>query len=171
MFKTFGLLGIVAFCGMAGIIKTRDLKRRVILLEDFLQMIIEVKGQINYFREPLPDIFGKLQKNGDSKAFSILDGLRCQINERGGDMVRIWPQKIEELYGDEPLKEDDMEILRYPGEFMGQTDFDNHIYHFSYLEERLRKQIDDAREDLRRKGPMYGKIGFFLGAIIAIILI
>ena len=48
MLKILGLLGIVAACGMAGILKTKDLKRRVILLEDYLRMIIEIKGQINY---------------------------------------------------------------------------------------------------------------------------
>ena len=48
-------------------------------------MIIEIKGQINYFREPLPDIFDKLRKNGDSKAFSLLNGLRDEIGEKGGD--------------------------------------------------------------------------------------
>ena len=88
MLKILGLLGIVAACGMAGILKTKDLKRRVILLEDYLRMIIEIKGQINYFREPLPDIFDKLRKNGDSKAFSLLNGLRDEIGEKGGDMVK-----------------------------------------------------------------------------------
>ena len=171
MLKILGLLGIVAACGMAGILKTKDLKRRVILLEDYLRMIIEIKGQINYFRDPLPDIFDKLRKNGDSKAFSLLNGLRDEIGEKGGDMVKIWPLKIEETYKNEPLKEDDMDIFRYPGEFMGQTDYDNHIYHFSYVEDKLQKQIENAREELRQKGPMYGRIGFFLGAMIAIIFI
>jgi len=63
-----------------------------------------------------------------------------------------------------------MEIMKYPGEFIGQTDFENHIYHFTYLEEKLKKQIIEAQESYKKKGPMYSKIGFFLGSIGAIIL-
>ena len=39
------------------------------------------------------------------------------------------------------------------------------------LNNEYQKQIEDAREELRQKGPMYGRIGFFLGAMIAIIFI
>lgn len=171
MFKAAGLLGIVIASGMIGIMKSKDLKRRINLLEDFLQMIIEIKGQINYFREPLPDIFCKLKKTGDSKAFSLLDELRTELLENNGEIVEIWPQKAECLYENEPVTPDDMEIFKYPGEFIGQTDFENHIYHFSYLEERLKKQIKEAQSEFMKKGPMYSKIGFFLGAIGAILLI
>ena len=48
MLKLIGLLGLVIACGLSGIMKTGDLKKRVALLEDYLQMIIELKGQINY---------------------------------------------------------------------------------------------------------------------------
>ena len=171
MFKAVGLLGLVIASGLIGIMKSKDLKRRASLLEDYLQMIIEIKGQINYFREPLPDIFGKLNKIGDSKAFSILDELRIDLEEKGGEIVKIWPQKVTETYKNEPLTADDIEILKYPGEFIGQTDFENHIYHFSYLEEKLKKQIKEAQDDFAKKGPMYNKIGFFLGGIGAILFI
>lgn len=77
---------------------------------------------------------------------------------------------MEEIYKSEPVTADDMEIMKYPGEFIGQTDFENHIYHFTYLEEKLKKQIIEAQENYKKKGPMYSKIGFFLGSIGAIIL-
>ena len=133
-------------------------------------MIIELKGQINYFREPLPDIFDKLKKNDRSAAYIILDSLGTQLREKGGEIVKIWPEKVEEIYKSEPVTADDMEIMKYPGEFIGQTDFENHIYHFTYLEEKLKKQIIEAQESYKKKGPMYSKIGFFLGSIGAIIL-
>ena len=170
MLKLIGRLGLVIACGLSGIMKTGDLKKRVALLEDYLQMIIELKGQINYFREPLPDIFDKLKKNDRSAAYIILDSLGTQLREKGGEIVKIWPEKVEEIYKSEPVTADDMEIMKYPGEFIGQTDFENHIYHFTYLEEKLKKQIIEAQESYKKKGPMYSKIGFFLGSIGAIIL-
>ena len=160
MLKLIGLLGLVIACGLSGIMKAGDLKKRVALLEDYLQMI----------REPLPDIFDKLKKNDRSAAYIILDSLGTQLREKGGEIVKIWPEKVEEIYKSEPVTADDMEIMKYPGEFIGQTDFENHIYHFTYLEEKLKKQIIEAQENYKKNGPMYSKIGFFLGSIGAIIL-
>ncbi|MEE0796327.1 MAG: hypothetical protein UIJ88_00670, partial [Anaerovoracaceae bacterium] len=60
MLKALGLMGLVTVCGLIGMMKAGELRRRAELLEDFQSMMIEVKGHINYFREPLPDIFIKL---------------------------------------------------------------------------------------------------------------
>ena len=62
MLKFVGLIGIVLSLGLVGIMKYEQLKTRVNLLEDFLQMILELKGQIGYFKEPLPLIFARAEK-------------------------------------------------------------------------------------------------------------
>ena len=53
--------------------KSQQLGARVKLLEDFLQIVLELKGQISYFKEPLPAIFEKVKKKSDSKAFMLLN--------------------------------------------------------------------------------------------------
>ncbi len=171
MLKALGLMGLVTVCGLIGMMKAGELRRRAELLEDFQSMMIEVKGQINYFREPLPDIFIKLGENGESEAFSFLTRAGDMLKEKNGDIAGIWSSQVMKTYEKEPLTEEDLRILRYPGEFVGQTDFDNQIYHFEYFEEKMNRQISGARDDVMKKGPMYAKTGFFAGAVIAIILI
>ena len=48
MLRLAGLLGIVIALGLLGIMKSQQLGARVKLLEDFLQMVLELKGQISY---------------------------------------------------------------------------------------------------------------------------
>lgn len=170
MLKLAGLMGLVIAAGLAGIMKASDLTRRKELLEDFLRMVIELKGQINYFREPLPQIFARLNKSSPTKAFDLLGELEEDANMHNGEVTEIWPVIIEASYEKEPITEEDMQTMKYLGEFIGQTDFENHLYHFSYLEEKLRTQIKDAARISDQKGPMYKKLGFFLGGMIAIIL-
>ena len=71
----------------------------------------------------------------------------------------------------QPLTKADLELFDYLGTFIGQTDYDNHLFHFAYMEEKLNSQINDSKNDLKVKGPMYRKVGFFLGAILAILFI
>ena len=64
-----------------------------------------------------------------------------------------------------------MQIMSYLGDFLGQTDYENHLQHFSYIEKKLQDQIHQAKYSYRAKSPMYNKIGFFIGGIIGILLI
>lgn len=171
MLRLIGLIGIVISMGLVGIMKGDQLKTRVKLLEDFLQMILELKGQISYFKEPLPVIFGKVDKKGDSKAFRLLSCVESELKEKDAEIGEIWPEKVKENYKGLPLTKDDLYTFNYLGTFIGQTDYDNHLFHFSYLEERLAGQIDDSKASLKTKAPMYRKIGFFIGAILAILFI
>lgn len=168
--KFIALTGIITASGLIGITKTKVLKERVAILEDYMQMIIELKGKINYFKEPLPVIFEKLREDSNSKAHMFLKSLSLELVKTDTQITSAWYDKLYEIYNNCPLTEEDIETIKYPGEFIGQTDFENHLYHFAYLEEKLKNQITEAKESLRRKGPMYNRIGFFLGSIGAIIL-
>ena len=170
MLKLIGMAGIITASGLIGISKTRVLKERVTILEDYMQMIIELKGHINYFKEPLPIIFERLRENNNSKAHMFLNSLSHELLESDTQITTAWYNKLSEVYDNCPLSDEDFKTMKYPGEFIGQTDFENHLYHFTYLEEKLKAQIGDAKGCLKKKGPMYNKIGFFLGSIVAIIL-
>lgn len=171
MLRLAGLIGLVVSLGLAGMFKAQQLNRRVSLLEDFMRMLLELKGQISYFKEPLPLIFGKVEKKDDSKAFELLGSVEADLGQKDAEIAQIWVQNVYEAYKDSPITAEDAEIFKYPGTFIGQTDYDNHLFHFSYLEEKLSGQIEESKKNLKLKGPMYRKIGFFLGAIIAILLI
>ena len=171
MFKVIALLGLICGGGLLGIMKARELKERTDMLEDFLQMILGVRGYINYFREPLIMIHSGQGENERSKAFEMFDIIRTELSQKNAEIAEIWAQKVDEYYGDTCLDSEDLELLKYPGTFIGQTDYENQIARFAYLENRLKEQIDKAREVYSHQGPLYRKLGFFAGGLAAIIFI
>lgn len=174
MLRLAGLLGIVLALGLVGIMKAQQLALRVKLLEDFMQMVLELKGQISYFKEPLTTIFEKVNSKGNtgsSKAYMLLGSVEDDLEEKDAEIAQIWPKKAKENYKGLPLTDADIDIISYLGTFIGQTDYENHLFRFSYLEKKLDSQISESKNDLKVKGQMYRKIGFFLGAILAVLLI
>ena len=171
MLKLMGIMGLILSFGLYGISKTSRLKERVMLLEDYYEMVIALKGQKNYFKEPLPDIFKKTSKNSHSKAHLFLKALGDDIDKKGCYTRDFWSNNLIYIYKDTPLTTEDIETMSYLGEFIGQTDYDNHLQHFSYMQEKLKKQIDKSKTIFNQKGPMYSKIGFFIGAIAGILLL
>ena len=170
MFKFIGLVGLISSCGLIGLYKFLYLKRRVKLLEDFLKIVMEIKSYINYFKEPLPELFKTIGKNSDSKACILINEIQHQMAAKPLEISKFWPLKAEQVYRNEPLTKEDMDLVKYLGEFVGQTDYDNQIIHFNYLEENLKKQIVTATDELNKKGPLLKKTGFIIGIIISIVL-
>lgn len=171
MVKAIMIAGFVAACGFLGTIKAGELKERIVLLEDFRRMLLYLKGKINYFREPLTTMVETDEKNGRSKAFKLLIEAGTALNEKNEEMGQIWGQETDRIYRGTPLTESDMEIIRYPGCFLGQTDWQNQQASFDYLEQRLGEQLAEAGQAYASRGPLYRKIGFFAGSLAAIIFI
>ena len=171
MLKLMGIAGIVMSMGLLGMSKTKSLKFRIQLLEDYYEMVLNLKGQIGYFKEPLPDIFEKLSQNNSSKAYLFLKALITEIKENASYSSNFWAKNLIRIYGDTVLTEEDIEIMSYVGEFVGQTDYNNHLQHFAYIEDKLLQQITSSKNLYVSKAPMYNKIGFFIGAIIGMIFI
>lgn len=171
MFKLIGIIGLIMSMGMMGVFKFTRLKRRKELLDDFLKLVMELRSQINYFKEPLPDLFLKISQNNESAAFLLVKEVGYEINEKKLQIAEIWPLKVKKIYEKEHLTDIDMELLKYVGSFIGQTDYNNHLTHFQYLEEHLKIQMDEAEEDIRRRGPLLKKMGFLVGIMISLVLL
>lgn len=173
MFKVIGLMGLVISAGILGIMKTLSLKERVSLLEEYLSLVLQIKSQISYFKEPLTTIFSRLNFDDTScsKASSLFKNVEIKLKSTDEDIREIWEEEIDSAYGRSHLTEVDIKVLKLPGGYIGQTDFKNQQSQFSYTEDRLKEQIGEAKEDYRVKGKLYNRIGFFIGGIIAIILI
>lgn len=171
MIKMAAITVIVLGAGLLGVTRASQLKKRIILLEGFLCMILELKGQINYFREPLMNINIHMREKADSEAFILLERVCHDLREKEAQISKIWAQKTKEIYNSSALEEEDIKLFCYAGTFIGQTDFENQLARFQHLERRLGEQINSAKENYNRKGPLYRKIGFLAGGITAIIFI
>ena len=171
VFKFMALTGLIAGAGFIGIMKSAEFKERTKLLEDFLQMMLGIKSHINYLRQPLSTISGWQGSECRSKAFEMFDIIRTELCDKNAEIGEIWAQKVDEIYGDSPLDKEDRELLKYPGTFIGQTDYENQKARFEYFEMRLKEKIEAARTDGDIKGSLYKKIGFFAGILAAIIFI
>ena len=171
MLKLLGLFTLVTACGMVGIMKAQELKSRICLLIEMQNLISEMKGKMNYFHEPLFQIFQRSAQKSNLRAFQLPADTLVEFREKGGEISQIWAEKTNEIYKGTSLMEDDLEIIRHIGTYIGQSSFENQQMQFKYTEERLATQLDTARAEYQQKGPMYQKTGFFLGMISALVLI
>lgn len=171
MLKIIGLMALVAAAGFSGVLKAAELKERIRLLEDFLKMILDLKSRIDYFKQPLLPLFQQTSSKEDTPAYELLKRCQKELQENHGEIRNVWRREAEKVYRKTPLTKEDMQSVLHLGAFIGQTDFENQKIQFDYLEKRLEEQLTEARAESRVKGPMYRRIGFFGGAVAALVLL
>ena len=171
MFKALGLIGLIITSGMAGILKASQLKQRTAMLYDIQDLVLTMKSQMNYLKEPISLLFENLSKKQDSRAFRLPGECLFEMKTKDGEMGRFWAQKVREIYRHTPLNEEDIKILCQMGTYLGQTDFANQQSQFQWTEERLHRQIEEAEKQCAQKYGLYCRLGFFGGAAAALILI
>ena len=171
MIRAVIIAGFVAACGFLGVLKAGELKERTILLEDYRRMLLHLKSKINYFKEPITTVLESEGKKSQSRAFMLLGEAGAALRQKNAEIGKIWAQEADIIYKHTPLIAEDMELIYYPGSFLGQTDWENQQAGFLYLEEKLDRQIKEAEMACRVKGPLYRRLGFFAGGLAAIIFI
>ncbi len=171
MLKAVGLVGLVVSLGLYGVLKSRELKRRITLQRDFWQMMLQIKSEIHYLQEPLQSVLQQKKGDTESQAFRLLFAVQQKLAEEQTDLQSAWEQSVKTVYAGTPLTAQDIEVFCYPGTFLGQTDCENQQKQFEYLQDRLQLQIQEAEETYRTKGPLLRRIGFFAGGLIAVVLL
>lgn len=171
MFKALGLIGLVITSGMTGILKGSQLKQRIIMLYDIQNLVLTMKSQMNYLKEPVSVLFEKLSKKQDSRAFRLPGECLLEMQSKDGEMGEFWARKAKEIYRKTALTEEDITILSQMGKYLGQTDFANQQAQFQWTEERLHRQIEEAEQQCAQKYSLYCRLGFLGGAAAALILI
>ena len=171
MFRVTGIILAFLASSLIGFMKSNEIKKRKSLLEDFRELTELISTRIGYFKEPLPVVFYGLLSETEGEIRSLLENCLMSYEMGQKDINTVWNTAVETVYGNEPLSDDDLRVLSKCGQFLGQSDYDNQIKHFSLLNRQLDKQIEDSIEQIRTKGKMYSRMGVSLGALIAIALI
>lgn len=171
MIKGCALIMIIIGSTLIGFLKANHFSEKKEFLTDYQQMLLHLSTEISYFKEPLPQIFYKLSLELQGTTQSFMKECFDQYIKDGGALSEIWNSTVEKIYGDKGMTTEELKIIKSPGLFLGQSDFDGQLKHFKLVSKELERKIEDADFQLKTKGKMYRKMGISLGIAISIIFI
>lgn len=171
MFKLSALLFIFTSCAIVGFYQASRLSRRKILLIQYRDLLQRLETEMGYFKEPLPRILEKLHSGTNEPVDLLLRQCMLEIENGTEGLEKIWTCAVRSAYEQEPLKTADYTVLNKCGSFIGQSDYQRQKGHFSLVKEEISRQINNAEEDCRTKGPLYSRAGLSVGAIVIIALL
>ena len=166
MLKWIGAICIVAGSGLSGIDVYKQRKKELETTEAFLKTIVFMKEEMHYTKTMIEAIFLKCacMNNITSDFYSnIATGIK-----NGKVLNQLWKDEIEYVPNlNDALKPDLMEI----GEVLGAVELDMQDNLISYKIEKIGHIKEELEQDLKGRYKVYPKIGFGVGAMLAVLLI
>ena len=149
-----------------GFIKSKGFKKRVEELNKIEISFNLFKTKIEYTNDVIEDIFKQISSiiyNDRTNIF--LNTIDKKDNKK---LFESWSISLEEnLY----LKEDDKELLKIFGKNLGKLDKKGQVFQLDEAISLIKKQIQNAEEEVKKNEKMYKSLGTIIGAVIVIILI
>lgn len=149
-----------------GFIKSKGFKKRVEELNKIESSFNLFKTKIEYTNDVIEDIFKQISSiiyNDRTNIF--LNTIDKKDNKK---LFESWSISLEEnLY----LKEDDKELLKIFGKNLGKLDKKGQVFQLDEVISLIKKQIQNAEEEVKKNEKMYKSLGTIIGAVIVIILI
>jgi len=151
-----------------GYIESSRLARRVEVLDQTLGFLQFVRTGVRYSAQPVEELI--TQSAGHFPALPQLE--RCgTLLSQGFPFLQAWKKSLEDF-----KKRTRMETIYFQtseafGRGFGVTDAEGQLAHFDLYRLRYEEQLNEAREQYKRKGRLYILLGGLSGLAAALLLI
>lgn len=155
---------------LLGLGAVRTLNHRVNELQQLVIGIEIMERELRHRLAPLPELFHRAAEQTEGRAsrfFALCEHGATHLN--GRSFQSVWSEAEEEAQ----LRLDDTDFLHLEplGAVLGRYDSESQRQALAATKARLERQYEEAREQSKRLGKVYGTLGVTAGAFLIILLL
>ena len=164
--KILFVLVIVFGCSYTGFGMSKNYKRKVSFYQDLLLFCSGLKSDISFFNLKLEKIFQKAQMGYEKEfahlcevaLFSINSGSSCLVDEEQVSKLAF-------------LSQSEVQAISNFFSILGKSDEKNQRRQTEVYEKMFFDFFENAKEEYKNKGALYGKLGIYTGLFVAILFL
>ena len=172
MYRIIGCILIVAAGSGMGLSGSMRLSEQIRTLENLLQMVICLKGEIRCGNASLPDAFygaaGRM--NGKYREFLINAADRMKAGT-GEKLSQICRDCAKSSLKKSCLTQEEKDAFFCIGEYLGYMDLEMQMRQLSLYEKNLEEEILKRKEEVSGKKKLYRGLGILGGLLLAVLLV
>lgn len=169
------LLGAVLVLGATGyfaISMNQMLEMRKQELRKLYSILLQLKSEIQYMCNPLPEIFLKLSYSVKDPFTAWLSEIAGQLESKEGiSFADVWREGLAKLYKNSDLEQEDMEPLKELADKLGTGDIDAQLKAIDYALLHIEGNRTTLEAEMGQKKKVTVTLSLFCGAMILILLL
>ncbi|EDS77917.1 stage III sporulation protein SpoIIIAB [Clostridium massiliodielmoense] len=171
-FKILGSILVLVSSSLLGFIYGENLKKRFFQLEEMEQALYQLKNEIVYTHNSLPDIFMSVGSKGTKPIGDIFKRVSNLLYEHQVESVHEGFKKaLSENKKQLNLKKYDIDILLNLSKSLGESDIEGQQNILTLTIRNIKSQLDSAKNVMEKNIKMYRYLGFSFGAILVIMML
>lgn len=172
MLKLTGCILILLASAGTGFLYAADFQRYLEKLIDIQQIVYMMKGEMEYTKATLGEVFGRVCVRAKEPYRSWLCRLEQEVEERReASFPEIWDHCLKQGLEGLRLKKEHEHLLEELGSCLGQADADTGLGTLTLYLNRMDLEIRKTREALAGKKRLSSCMGIMGGLFLVILLI
>ena len=172
MVKFMGCILVLVCSTALGTVGVWELKRHCTELRGLKHAVYMLRGEIQYSRSPLPDVFGVLAERAMPPFSDFFRNLETELVKQDGlSLKEIWEQEMIHSLAGSTLKQTEKQNLKQLGDGLGYLDLEMQIATIELYLEQLNEEIAGASGELESKQKLYRSLGIAGGVFLVIFLV
>lgn len=172
LFKMAGAVLIMGATGYFAVSMNQTLELRKQELRKLYSILVQLKSEIQYMCNPLPESFHKIA-GGVKEPFSIWFSDMVQTLEQKEEITfsDVWTEGIDNLHRNSALNKEDVEPLRELADKLGTGDISSQLKAIDYALLHLEGNRTELEAEMKQKKKVTLTLSLFCGAMTLILLL
>ncbi len=172
LFKSAGAALIMGAAGYFAMNMSRTMERRNLELRKLYSILLQLKSEIQYMYNPLPDCFRKIAVYAKEPFSAWLLTLSERMEKNGDSSFgEIWQKGIAQLYDQSALKTEDIEPLKELSDKLGSMDVEIQVKAIDYTLLQIERNRTILQSELSQKKKVIATLSMFGGFMTLILLL
>lgn len=160
-YKITGAVLILLCCTLCGFYYSYKLNLRLRFYNSLIDFLSRLETNIRYFGD---DVYKLIRLSAPTL-------LSEHFNKNITPFVTYWNRAVYELTKAYALSSEVNANLSEFGKMLGATDVEGQIKHIGIYKSLFTTERDNFQKDCKTKGRLYKTLGFFAGAVLALIIL
>lgn len=170
--KIIGGLLVVTGSACLGISINRGLELRTIELRKLYSILLQLKSEMQYMGNTLPECFSRLSEGASPPFLEWLIGLSERLErEEGSIFYNVWLEELEKLAKASCLQMEDIELLKELADKLGCADISAQLKAIDYVLLHIEESRTKLEGELKDKKKVVASLSLFVGMLTLIMLL
>lgn len=170
--KVVGSLCILGACGYVASSINGILSQRNRELRKLYGLLLQLKSEMQYMNDTLPDCFAKLAQQEEGALQEWMLALHDKLsNNPQNTLGEIWREELQHLYQCSALEKEDVEVLEDLADKLGTHDTQAQIKAIDYVLIHIEESRNVMSKEMEQKKKMVATLSLFCGFMALILLL
>ncbi len=160
----------VGSAGALGMVKGERMRRRIQALGQLIRFLNHVARELEFGREPLPEIFEKMARRSKAPLQDFLQQTAKDLQTDTAYISEIFSRNIKMYLNGWDLASMDLQLLEQFGRELGYPDRQLQIHTVESYQQELERRKDELQKEYPKASRLFRTLGISAGVLAAVLL-